>query len=190
MDLEVAFFPVTACLQQPMGEILSLDIGSPASAGARTRPMAVMMTGQRVGMVVRPPTGGGLPAVEGWGGRCAPRHLAQAGGNAGDIGRPADEIRRKVVMSSSFNVSLHRRPGCRPAHGGISSEPPVSGNRTEEDDAAPPVRRAAGGGGVPESGLITLPETPLNSAGQPRERAPPRDEATRQGGHRSPVPST
>ena len=87
--------------------------------------MAVMMTGQRVGMVVRPPTGGGLLAVEGWGGRCAPRHLAQAGSNAGDIGRPADEIRRK-----------------------------------------------------------------LNSAGQPRERAPSRDEATRQGGHWFPVPST
>ena len=152
--------------------------------------MAVMMTGQRVGMVVRPPTGGGLLAVEGWGGRCAPRHLAQAGSNAGDIGRPADEIRRKVVMFSSFNLSFHRCPGGRPAHGGISSEPPVSGNCTEEDDAAPPVRRAAGGGGVPESGLITLPETPLNSAGQPRERAPPRDEATAQGGHRSPVPST
>ena len=84
--------------------------------------MAVMMTGQRVGMVVRPPTGGGLLAVEGWGGRCAPRHLAQAGSNAGDIGRPADEIRRKVVMFSSFHLSFHRCPGGRPAHGGISSE--------------------------------------------------------------------
>ena len=189
MDFEVAFFPVTACLQQPMGEILSLDIGSPASAGARRRPMAVMMTGQRVGMVIRPPTGGGLLAVEGWGGRCAPRHLAQAGSNAGDIGRPADEIRRKVVMFSSFHLSFHRCPGGRPAHGGISSEPPVSGNCTGEDDAAPPVHRATGGG-VPESGLIALPETPLNSAGQPRERAPSRDEATAQGGHRSPVPST
>ena len=124
------------------------------------------------------------------GGRCAPRHLAQAGSNAGDIGRPADEIRRKAVMFSSFHLSLHRCPGGRPAHGGISSEPPVSGNCTEEDDAAPPVRRAAGGGGVPESGLITLPETPLNFAGQQRERAPSRDEATAQGGHRSPVPST
>ena len=29
------------------------------------------MTGQRVGMVIRPPTGGGLLAVEGWGGRWA-----------------------------------------------------------------------------------------------------------------------
>ena len=78
------------------------------------------MTGQRVGMVIRPPTGGGLLAVEGWGGRCAPRHIAQAGGNAGDIGRPADQIRRKVVMSSSFNLSLHRRPGGHAAHGGNS----------------------------------------------------------------------
>ena len=120
--------------------------------------MAVMMTGQRVGMVVRPPTGGGLLAVEGWVGWCAPRHLAQAGSNAGDIGRPADEIRRKVVMFSSFHLSFHRCPGGRPAHGGISSEPPVSGNCTEEDDAAPPVRRAAGGGGVPESGLIRFPK--------------------------------
>ena len=34
--------------------------------------MAVMMTGQRVGMVVRPPTGGGLLAVEGWGGGVRP----------------------------------------------------------------------------------------------------------------------
>ena len=56
------------------------------------------------------------------GGRCAPRHLAQAGSNAGDIGRPADEIRRKAVMFSSFHLSLHRCPGGRPAHGGISSE--------------------------------------------------------------------
>ena len=173
-----------------MGEILSLDMSSPASAGARTRPIGGDDDRAAGGDGDSAPTGGGLLAVEGWGGRCAPRHLAQAGGNAGDIGRPADQIRRKVVMSSSFNVSLHRCPGCRPAHGGISSEPPVSGNCTEEDDAAPPVRRAAGGGGVPESGLITLPETPLNSAGQPRERAPSRDEATRQGGHRSPVPST
>ena len=148
------------------------------------------MTGQRVGMVIRPPTGGGLLAVEGWGGGWASRHIAQAGGNAGDIGRPADQIRRKVVMSSSFNLSLHRRPGCRPAHGGNSVEPPLSGNRTEVDDAAPTVRRAAGNGGVPESGLIALPQTPLNSAGQQRERAPSRDEATAQGGRRSPVPAT
>ena len=148
------------------------------------------MTGQRVGMVIRPPTGGGLVAVEGWGGRWASRQIAQAGGNAGDIGRPADQIRRKVVMSSSFNLSFHRRPGGHAAHGGNSGEPPVSGNRTEVDDAAPTVGRAAGNGGVPESGLIALPETPLNSAGQQRERAPSRDEATRQGGHWTPVPST
>ena len=153
------------------------------------------MTGQRVGMVIRPPTGGGLLAVEGWGGRCAPRHIAQAGGNAGDIGRPADQIRRKVVMSSSFNLSLHRRPGGHAAHGGNSGEPPLSGNRTEVDDAAPTVGRAAGNGGVPESGLpesglIALPETPLNSAGHQGVLAPPHDEATAQGGRRSPVPAT
>ena len=150
--------------------------------------MGVMMTGQRLGMVIRPPTGGGLLAVEGWRGRCAPRHLAQAGGNSGDIGRPAEQIWMMVVMFSSFNLSFRRRPGGRPAHGGISGEPPVSGNQTEVDDAAPAVRRAAGSG-VPESGLTTLPETPLNSAGQQRERVPPRDEASAQGGRRSPFPS-
>ena len=93
-------------------------------------------------------------------------------------------------MSSSFNLSLHRRPGCRAAHGGNSVEPPLSGNRTEVDDAAPTVRRAAGNGGVPESGLIALPETPLNSAGHQGVLAPPHDEATAQGGRRSPVPAT
>ena len=151
--------------------------------------MGVMMTGQRLGMVIRPPTGGGPLEVEGWEGRCAPRHLVQAGGNAGDIGRPAEQIWMMVVMFSSFNLSFRRRPGGRPAHGGISGEPPVSGNQTEVDDAAPAVRRAAWSG-VPESGLTTLPETPLNSAGQQRERVPPRDEASAQGGRRSPVPST
>ena len=152
--------------------------------------MGVMMTGQQVGMVIRPPTGGGLLAAEGWRGRCAPRHLAQAGGNAGNIGSPAEQIRMMVVMFSSFNLSFHRCPGGRPAHGGISSEPPVSGNQTEAYDAAPRVRRAAGSGGFQESRLIAPPETPLNSAGRQRERVPPRDEASAQGGRRSPVPST
>ncbi len=81
--------------------------------------MGVMMTGQRVGMVIGPPTGGGLLVVEGWEGRCALRHLAQAGGNAGDIGRPAEQIWMMVVMFSSFNVSFHRRPGGHAAHGGV-----------------------------------------------------------------------
>ena len=99
-------------------------------------------------MVIRPPTGGGLLAVEGWEGRCAPRHLAQAGGNSGSFGRPADEVRftgalyvpgsgaprslnspgpasRKVVMFSSFNVSFHRRQGGRPAHGGVPVSRPI-----------------------------------------------------------------
>ena len=87
--------------------------------------MGVMMTGQQVGMVIRPPTGGGLLAVEGWEGRCAPRHLAQAGGNAGDIGRAAEQIRMMVVMFSSFNLSFHRRPGGRPAHGGVPVSRPI-----------------------------------------------------------------
>ena len=72
--------------------------------------MGVMMTGQQVGMVIRPPTGGGLPAVEVWRGRCASRHVAQAGGSSGDIGRPAEQIWMTVVMFSSFNLSFHRRP--------------------------------------------------------------------------------
>ena len=72
--------------------------------------MGVMMTGQQVGMVIRPPTGGGLPAVEVWRGRCASRHVAQAGGSSGDIGRPAQQIWMTVVMFSSFNLSFHRRP--------------------------------------------------------------------------------
>ena len=152
--------------------------------------MGVMMTGQQVGMVIRPPTGGGLPAVEVWRGRCASRHVAQAGGSSGDIGRPAEQIWMTVVMFSSFNLSFHRRPVGRAAHGGIFGEPPVSGNQTEVDDAAPAVRRAAWSGGFQASGLTTLPEIPLNSAGRQRERVPPRDEASAQGGRRSPVPST
>ena len=87
--------------------------------------MGVMMTGQRLGMVIRPPTGGGLLEVEGWEGRCAPRHLVQAGGNAGDIGRPAEQIRMMVVMFSSFNLSFHRRPGGRAAHGGVPVSRPI-----------------------------------------------------------------
>ena len=87
--------------------------------------MGVMMTGQRLGMVIRPPTGGGLLEVEGWEGRCAPRHLVQAGGNAGDIGRPAEQIWMMVVMFSSFNLSFHRRPGGRPAHGGVPVSRPI-----------------------------------------------------------------
>ena len=87
--------------------------------------MGVMMTGQQLGMVIRPPTGGGLLEVEGWEGRCAPRHLVQAGGNAGDIGRPAEQIWMMVVMLSSFNLSFHRRPGGRPAHGGVPVSRPI-----------------------------------------------------------------
>ena len=152
--------------------------------------MGVMMTGQQVGMVIRPPTGGGLLAAEGWRGRCAPRHLAQAGGNSGGIGRPSEQIWMTVVMFSSFNLSFHRRPGGHAAHGGISGGPAVSGNQTEVDDAAPAVRRAAWIGGFKASGLIAPPETPLNSAGQQRERVPPRDEASALRGRRSLVPST
>ena len=39
VDFEVAFPPVTACLKLLMEETPQLDTGSPASAGARTRPI-------------------------------------------------------------------------------------------------------------------------------------------------------
>ena len=185
MDLEGPFFFGHCIPPIADGGDTTTGYSSPPQSRERGRgQMGVMMTGQQVGMVIRPPTGGGLPAVEVWRGRCASRHVAQAGGSSGDIGRPAEQIWMTVVMFSSFNLSFHRRPvGRAVSHGGIS-------NQTEVDDAAPAVRRAAWSGGFQASGLTALPEIPLNSAGRQRERVPPRDEASAQGGRRSPVPST
>ena len=74
--------------------------------------MAVMMTGQRVGMVVRPPTGGGLPAVEGWEGGVRPGILPRPAVTPAALGGP---LMRSGGRWLCFRVSISRSTDVREA---------------------------------------------------------------------------